>query len=518
MRHYLLLLVIGFTLALTSCRNDFEFETSSGGLEFSRDTVYLDTVFSNIGSSTYTLKVYNRSDKDIAIPTLKLKKADSKYRMMVDGMSGQSFNNVELMANDSLFIFIETTVDVAEANPDDFLYTDEIEFYSTNGVQEVHLVTLIQDAVFLYPQQNEDGTYESIPINEGEPERIYGFDLNEADEVNGNELIWTNTKPYVIYGIAAVPAGKTLSINPGARIHFHADSGLMVRPGATLRIGNEGDAPTPENQVIIEGDRLEPGFAEVPGQWLTIWLRNGSTAHSLNNVTIKNATVGILMEGNDGTTETLKLRNAQFYNFANVGILARNGAIRAENVAMNRAGQASLALTFGGDYNFTHCTIANYFNTFNQFPLLLTDYQELPDSTEVTDLNAQFTNCIFFGSGNYGIRLENLGANVLPPETPPTFNYNFTNCLIKFFDFSNQFEDNVLYQFGSPNYTGSIIAENSNSTSPKADFEDTSNNNLKLKITSAAKDSAISSGVATDIEGNSRNGVPDIGAYEYISQ
>ena len=77
MRHYLLLLFIGFSICLTSCRDDFEFERSTGGLEFSRDTVYLDTVFTNIGSSTYTLKVYNRSNKDIQYLPLHWDKASS---------------------------------------------------------------------------------------------------------------------------------------------------------------------------------------------------------------------------------------------------------------------------------------------------------------------------------------------------------------------------------------------------------------------------------------------------------
>ena len=81
MRRLLLLLLIGFAVSLTSCRNDFDFESSSGNLRFSKDTVYLDTVFTNIGSSTYTLKVYNKSDKNIAIPSLKLGKGmASKYR------------------------------------------------------------------------------------------------------------------------------------------------------------------------------------------------------------------------------------------------------------------------------------------------------------------------------------------------------------------------------------------------------------------------------------------------------
>ena len=63
-----LLLIISFS----SCRTEFDFEPNTGNLSFSRDTVYLDTVFTNIGSSTYTLKVYNNSNKNIAIPSIKL--------------------------------------------------------------------------------------------------------------------------------------------------------------------------------------------------------------------------------------------------------------------------------------------------------------------------------------------------------------------------------------------------------------------------------------------------------------
>ena len=94
----------------SSCRNDFESVASTGNLEFSKDTVYLDTVFSNIGSSTYNLKVYNRSNDDINIPSIRLAEGEaSNYRLNVDGMPGKVFENVQILAKDSMFIFIETT-------------------------------------------------------------------------------------------------------------------------------------------------------------------------------------------------------------------------------------------------------------------------------------------------------------------------------------------------------------------------------------------------------------------------
>lgn len=215
MRKLLFFLLAGITFAVTSCRSDFAFESNTGGLEFSKDTVYLDTVFTNIGSSTYRLKVYNRSNKDISIPKIQLGKGlNSKYRLMVDGMTGDAgaqgkiFSNVELLAKDSLFIFIEVTSDVASANPTDFLYTDQIQFTNVSGApQTVELVTLIQDAYFIFPHrtQNADNTftYENINLGndaDGNPVTIVGSTLDHNDPINNDEYTWGNNKPYVIYG------------------------------------------------------------------------------------------------------------------------------------------------------------------------------------------------------------------------------------------------------------------------------------------------------------------------------
>src|SRR5690606_34943938 len=134
-----------------SCRDDFNFEPSTGNeLAFSKDTVYLDTIFSNIGSSTYQLKVYNHSKNDIQIPKIHLKKGEnSKFRLSVDGFTGKSFENIELLAEDSLFVFIETTVDISEQTQEkDFLYTDELVFQSLQSTNEVQLVHLLKMPIF----------------------------------------------------------------------------------------------------------------------------------------------------------------------------------------------------------------------------------------------------------------------------------------------------------------------------------------------------------------------------------
>src|SRR5690606_1934355 len=234
MRYLYSIGLLAFIIIVSSCRNDFEYLPSKGNLEFSKDTVYLDTVFSNIGSSTYTLKVYNRSNENITIPTVRLGQGDnSNYRLNVNGRAGKTFNNVEILAKDSIFVFIETTVDINSFPGNlQFLYTDAIEFDAGSNLQKVELVTLVQDAVFLYPQRFEDGTIETLLLGVDEDDneiRIEGFFLDD------DHLTFTNEKPYVIYGYAAVPSNKTLTVEAGARVHFHENSGILVANQATLK-------------------------------------------------------------------------------------------------------------------------------------------------------------------------------------------------------------------------------------------------------------------------------------------
>lgn len=519
MHRLLLFILVGFAVSLTSCRNDFEFESSTGNLRFSKDTVYLDTVFTNIGSSTYTLKVYNKSDKNISIPKVQLAKGEaSKYRMMVDGIPGKVFDDVELLAKDSMFIFIEVTANVIDANTTDFLYTDQILFGEGSNTQKVELVTLIQDAYFIYPGrvQNTDESYTYDELNlgldgDGNPVTIRGRFLEESNPVNGNELHWTNEKPYVVYGYAAVPSNKTLVVDAGARVHFHAESGLIVANNASIHVnGTHSTTPELENEVIFEGDRLEPDFSEFPGQWGTIWLTQGSTNNQLSNLTIKNATVGILVSGNDGTsTPTLTLENTQIYNCSNVGILSRTGNIEGKNLVINKCGQASFAGSFGGSYEFVHCTFANYWSRPNQTAVALDDFIQTSSGYLFQPLiKANFKNCIIYGSSNLGINLQKRG-------TSTAFNYNFDHCLLKVADYSNLFTSNPLYQFSNTNlYTSCLIATNSSINKP--DFENPNANKLRIGQNSAAKGTAKAQySTFNDLLNQNRTGATDMGAYNW---
>ncbi len=493
------------SLLFFSCNDDpFTTVRSSGNLSFSKDTVFLDTVFTGISSSTYTLKVYNKSSENISIPSIKLGRGETSfYRLSVDGVAGKSFENISILPHDSIFIFVEATIDYSKVvNP---VYTDSIVFDPENHQQDVKLVTLVQDAHFLYPKKNADGVKEKIVLGtnaEGEEIAVDGFYLN------GNTT-WTNDKPYVIYGYVGVPKNARLIINEGVKVHFHQNSGLLVDHGATLKVrGNLS------NEVIFEGDRLEPGLSEIPGQWGTVWLRAGSKNHELNNLIIKNNTIGILMDSVGSLTQpTLKLHNVQIYNTSSFGLLGRTANIKGDNLVIGNNGKSSLACTIGGKYNFTHITLANYWgSSIREYPaLLINNYLKynLSDGSQkllVRDLKeASFTSCIIEGNKDIEMFLKNAGTG--------SFNYNFKNNLIRFNDIKGEFKDDPLFDFEDSNYYQyNIFNEN-------PDFKNKDQNEYIIGTASAAVEQADGDAALLfpqDILGIDRTVKPDTGAYQHI--
>lgn len=370
---------------------------------------------------------------------------------------------------------------------------------------------MVKDAVFIYPDRNNTtGIIETLTITvDGQPveTEIQGRELLPS------ELTFTNQRPYVIYGYAAVPSGETLTINAGTRVHFHANSGLLVSENASLHINGSlsTDQELMENEVVFESDRLEPTFADVPGQWGTIWLFDNSVNNIINHTTIKNGTIGVLSDGNADAQDKLTITNSQLYNFSNYGLLARNSSVKAENLVVNNAGQSSVALTQGGKYNFTHSTIANYWsNSFRQFPALLVN-NFFVDANNITNITAfteaNFNNSIIYGNDNPEFIMD----EVTDPAI--TFDFKFTNCLVKFEDSSSSPSgDN--YDFTDTSHYENIIRNQ------EPDFSDPFNNDLLIGNDSNANaegDSTFASQVPQDLLGVNRTSSPDLGAYQHIT-
>lgn len=495
-----LLLVL---IIFNACRKDFDFEPSQGTLAFSKDTVFLDTVFTNIGTSTYTLKVYNRSNTNIQIPSIRLAQGEaSNYRLLVDGMSGKTFQNVELLAKDSMYVFIEATIDYEKyKNPEaSFLYTDQLLFQSQNKTQPIEIVTLVKDAYFLYPKKDAAGITETLTVGE---EEIHGFYLSENDPVFGNSLYWKADKPYVVYGYAGVPKGKELVVEAGAEIHFHTDSGIIAAEQANIKAMG-----TLEKPIRFQGNRLEYSYRYTPGQWGTIWLTPESNA-TFENVVIQNPTIGLFINKNK---DLIKLHNVQIYNASQYGILARTATLEASNTVIGSAGAASLACTLGGSYSFIHSTFANFWNTPNHTAV----WVDNGDGKEEFRLHKLlFANCILYSQASESLVLHPATANT--DDFPIIFDTNF----IKFYDDANRLTGVFPYSFDNETSFATNFIQRRNDTF-KPVFVAAGRNQFQLTSETvgllSASNPFYSQKAPTDILGETRLNAPDLGAYQHIIQ
>ena len=400
--------------------------------------------------------------------------------MNIDGVSGNSQNNIEIPAKDSIFIFLEVTIDPS-LNTTPYVLTDSLVFTTGTEKQDVDVVAWGQDAHF-----HTANSYGAI-IDENDT-NLFPYHQLDCSEP------WENDKPHVIYGYAVVDPEQTLIINEGCNVYLHKNSGILVgnpfsdQSGGSIKVNG-----TLGNEVTFQGDRLDSWYKDLPGQWDRIWLMPGSIDNEFNYVIIKNGSIGIHADSSANSNPTVTINNTIIENMSSIGILGQEAKIAASNTIVSRCGQYTVACNIGGSYNFTHCTFANYWNFSNRKTpsILLNNYYEGADGNiYIRDLDAaNFTNCIIDGSLSTEVSFQE--------QELGEFNYTFDHCLIKLdptIDIDNEYYENVIIN-----------------QSPK--FVDAYENNFHLKENSPAIDAGIGPS-DIDINGNPRNS-PDLGAYEF---
>ena len=111
---YAIITILSFCIFF-SCTED-EVLNSNVKLQFSSDTITFDTVFASVGSITKTLTIYNNNSFDVS-SNIKLQGISAgNFRMNIDGTPGNTQNNIVIPENDSIFIFIEVTINPFKYN------------------------------------------------------------------------------------------------------------------------------------------------------------------------------------------------------------------------------------------------------------------------------------------------------------------------------------------------------------------------------------------------------------------
>lgn len=481
-------------LLLFACRKDEQF-TDEPGIElvFSADTVLFDTVFTTVGTITKRFTARNPSSNAVRVDIFLEGGTPSPYRINVDGASGTTFNDVEILGGDSIFVFVEATLGQSGANSP-FVIEDHIRFNTNGTEQDVLLVAWGQNAHFFHPDRNIPG-FPSFSIVAGSDEN--GMAICET-------VHWTNDLPYVIYGYAVVDSCSTLLIDPGVRVYVHGGGGLWVyRYGRILAEG------TVEEPIIFQSDRLEPAYAELPGQWDRIWINEGPAGNDnrLVNVVIKNALIGVQCETfpldpDQPTSEAkLVLNNAHIRNCSAAGILSRNYRIESNNLLVGDCGQYGVALTGGGEYFFNQFTIANYwsYEVRNTPAFFMTNaFQDINGTVQIRDItNSTIQNGIIHGANTNEFQLE--FDQMLTPQL------TFQRVMLR----TDQNTSGAL--FPDPNN----IYRNQDPS-----FRSAGDRDLHLNAGSFARNRSQSSTVAAfrDLDGVDRgsDGQYDLGCFEYV--
>jgi len=355
MKAFLLLILAGAIL-FSSCKKDSFITSGDASVTITVDTLKYDTVFTSTGSVTQSFKIINENRQKLRLSGVKLMGgSSSSFKMNVDGIPTTQASDIEIEANDSIYVFVQVKIDPSAANLP-FIIRDSIQVSYNGRDRLVQLEAWGQNAHFFRDK-----------------------------EIVSNET-WTNDLPYVILGYLHVNAGQVLSIGKGCRIYVHANAPVVV--DGTLNVNGEKDSA---DRVYFLGDRLDDPYRGYPASWPGLFFGDDSKDNVLNYAVINNAFQAVAVTNPSSTANPkLSLNQCIIDNAYDAGIIAINSSITAQNCRVSNCGK-NIALGKGGPYNFTHCTVASFSNNY-------INHKE-PVLTLTDNPTAVFRNCIFWAEG-----------------------------------------------------------------------------------------------------------------------
>ncbi len=463
MKNFIYTVTIGliFFIGFNSCKKPISY--SKEHLEFSTDSLLFDTIFTTIGSTTKRFKIYNNNNSPIIIDEIELMGGvNSPFRVNIDGISGVYHKDIELRKKDSLFAFVEVTLQVNNTtNP--LVISDSIRFKTNGKNQYINLDVWGQDAYF--------------HVNEVVADSYYP---------------WLNDKPHVIYGVATVgypgiDSNLTLTIPAGTQIYSHKDAFLLVYKSTLDIQGQLG------NEVVFQGDRLESFYDDVSGQWFGIVLSQAKNCN-IDYAIIKNGAVGLRVD-TTSALNTLNLTNTIIDNNDFYNLWVNAGAnVTVENCVFGQSGITSALLFAGGTSVFNNCNFVNYWTGTRGGPAFAIKnwFKDENGNIHERDIDCNVNNCIIYGNSQDEFVIDSLANGTA------LFNVNISDCLIKKEETYNyNYLFNIIWN-SDPLFVDYTIGDyHVNSGSPVIDAGN------------------LSTSTSSSIDGVARGSSPDIGAYEY---
>ena len=379
------LLPILLALLVAAC-SDYESFSDDPNfrLAFSTDTVAFDTLISTIPSSTKTLYVYNYNGDGVRINTIMLEGgANSHFRVNVDGrfLAGGTWNDFEVLSNDSLIVRIEMTPPEAGSN-EPLSFSDKLLF------------------------QLENGAVQTVVLTGGS---LDAYIKKEGMVIESDETLLTD-KPYVIYDSLVVKPDATLTLTEGTTLMFHDKAALHVY-GKLIVQGSI------EKPVVLRGDRMDHMFDylrydNTPSRWEGIIIHRDSYGNELFQCDIHSSRFGIIckdteQEVPDETKPSVILDCCILHNIGGVGLMLDNCVSSVTNTQISNTLGHTVYIK-GGTHTFVYCTLAQFYPfSSNQGDALY--MASSADGREYGLLRkAHFINCVITGYSNDVIMGENI--------------------------------------------------------------------------------------------------------------
>ena len=413
-RLYIILLAACFLSLLTSsCWKEEEWQTEGVQLDFSCDTMAFDTVFTQMGTTTRQFKVYNHSHHAVRIQEVTLRQGrDSRFRLNVDGDTSMVARNVDLAAGDSIFVFVRANIN-PNLQTEPFLIEDAVLFRFSDGEQQLPLTAYGRNAVYHIPTdtiRRRDGTIEVDMF--GNP---YAYSVIDCEH-------WRHDLPHVIFGYAVVDSRQTLRLQEGDEVYFASDAVLWVYDSATLDIRGSDQRP-----VLLTSLRHDGWYDRLPGQWGYLWLSRGSKDNYIDHAVVENGYMGIAIDSCSNDNPTLHISNTQVRNHTLAGFRCNTAYVVGENLLVTNCGVATAALQYGGWYDFSGCTFANYWRYDSRTvpSVLVSNYydDEASNIRYVWPMQTTLIDCIIYGTLSQELNVS------LDSTSPVGFAAN--HCLVR---------------------------------------------------------------------------------------
>lgn len=445
---------------MVSCREYTLSDDPSLRLTFSTDTLRFDTVFTNQGSSTLQLMVYNRNAFAMEIDRIWLDSAHI-FEVNIDGEQDLSrIKQMTINGGDSAFVFVRTRMNKTGLNSA-VLTEDHLHFHLKSGVtQAVCLEAYGQDVTRIRTKKVLNG---------------YHF---------------TSTLPYLIFDTLRIDGNVT--IDAGSTLYMHSGACICIT-GDVTAVGSL-DQP-----IIIRGDRLDRLFDSVPyayagGSWNGIYLQaDKPQLYDLAYVDILSGNIGLYCWSScTGILPNLRMDGCRIHNHTLYGLVLIHVDALVTNTEISNCASYCVYCD-GGTQDFIHTTIASYYGN---------------------------TNIRLQPNDNYKPEAAAVYIDNLSKTAPQTIT-SFYNSIITGYQKEQLILATPIEQYYSGKFVGNYIGQDTAKVfvNNYYKYKEYVYYNFRLDSLSPARgigDSIVALPYPLDREGFSRAGIkPDAGCYQY---